>query len=105
MKQYLPTLLALGFFAGIFLLAFSSSDTQVAMYRVIGFVGFACAAGLVAIYWNRLVGTSKPKGVSRMEAYLRTPGRFSNQYGGMYELTDRIKAMRQKRHRPTLFNH
>lgn len=95
----------MGFFAGIFLLAFSSTDTQVAMYRVIGFVGFACAAGLVAIYWNRLVGTSKPKGVSRMEAYLRTPGRFSNQYGGMYELTDRIKAMRQKRHRPTLFNH
>ena len=105
MKKHLPTLLALAFFAGIFLLAFSSSDSEVATYRVIGFVGFACLAGLVAIYWNRIFGKSQANPVSKMQAYLRTPGRFSNQYGGMYEISDRIKAMRQKRHRPTLFNH
>jgi hypothetical protein len=106
MNRSLPTLLALGFFAGIFLLAFSTPDSVVATYRVIGFVAFACAAGLVAIYWNRIRGIQPSVSSPRMEAMRRNKANLSRGIGNMNEhLSDKLKAMRQKRHRPALLHH
>ncbi|QHL86419.1 hypothetical protein GU926_02750 [Nibribacter ruber] len=105
MNKNLPTLLALSFFAGIFLLAFSTSNSEVAAYRVIGFICFACAAGLVAIYWNRLRNAFMAKGPSKMDALLKDPAKFSREYGDIYVLADKLKARRQRRHRPTLLHH
>ncbi|AMM52256.1 hypothetical protein TH61_15120 [Rufibacter sp. DG15C] len=106
MNRTLPTLLALGFFAGIFLLAFSTPDSVVATYRVIGFVAFACASGLVAIYWNRIRGINPSMGSTSMETMRRNKANLSRGIGNMNDqLSDKLKAMRQKRHRPVLFHH
>ena len=105
-KDYLSTLIAIGFFAGTFVIAFSTNDSDVAAMRVLAYLGLGCFAAMVAIFWDKLVGTNaSPLGANHsINTILEDAEKFSEEYGDVYVLTDKLKKQRREKHRNQLLH-
>ncbi|WP_181306319.1 hypothetical protein [Rufibacter sp. XAAS-G3-1] len=96
-KDYSSTLIAVGFFAGTFVLAFSSNDSDTAALRVLAYLAIGCVLSLIAIFWHKLVVPEKEQGSSHLDSVLYDAEKFSQEYGDVYVLADKMKKQRKNR--------
>ncbi|AKQ45494.1 hypothetical protein TH63_07300 [Rufibacter radiotolerans] len=99
-KDHLSTLIAIGFFVGTFVIAFTTNDSDVAAMRVLVYLGIGCIAAMLTIFWDKLVGTEKANLESdhKINTILYDAEKFSEEYGDVYVLTDKLKKQRRAKH-------
>ncbi|WP_192820922.1 hypothetical protein [Rufibacter sp. LB8] len=94
-KNHLATTVTLAFFACTFLLAFTSQDSDVAAFRILSCIGLGCVLSVLTIYWDRLPGANTAKATSKYDAVLNDAQKFSQEYGEVYVLADKMKQQRK----------
>lgn len=96
-KNYSSTLIAIGFFAGTFVLAFSSDDSDTAALRVLAYLAIGCLLSIVAIFWDKLAPAHPEHSSSKIDQVLYDAQKFSQEYGDVYVLADKLKKQRKSR--------
>ncbi|RNI30618.1 hypothetical protein [Rufibacter latericius] len=94
-KDQLSTLIAVGFFAGTFVIAFTSNDSDIAALRVLAYLAIGCFLSLVAIFWDKILATGQEEGHSKIDHVLYDAEKFSEEYGDVYVLADKLKKQRK----------
>ncbi|WP_205500783.1 hypothetical protein [Rufibacter psychrotolerans] len=100
-KDQLSTLIAVGFFAGTFVIAFTSNDSDIAALRVLVYLGIGCLLSIFAIFWDKLFGAhaaTREHPHTKIDAVLNDGAKFSREYGDIYLMADQLKKQRRNRH-------
>ncbi|WP_066831065.1 hypothetical protein [Rufibacter ruber] len=93
-KSFRSSLVAIGFFVGIFALTLISQDSDMAVLTVLTYIGIASFSA-IAIY-SPLVNNEEPaRGVSKLDHLLQNAEKFSQEYGEVYVLADKLKQQRK----------
>ncbi|GGK68372.1 hypothetical protein ACD591_17070 [Rufibacter glacialis] len=93
-KDQLSTLIAVGFFAGTFVIAFTSNDSDTAAMRVLAYLAIGCLLSLVAIFWDRIIGSSESKPPATPSASNKEAESFTARFNDMYVSPDSRKNQR-----------
>ena len=96
-KNYYPTLISLTFFAGTFLIVFTSSDSDVAAFRFITYLFVSCFLAVSYIYKDILFKAKEKPAVTKMEHVLNDAEKFSQEFGEVYVLADKLKQQRKQK--------
>ena len=95
-KSYYSSLIALSFFAGTFLVAFSTGDSEMAAFY---FVAYLVTAGVLAVtssYWLPFVKSKfQHSAPAKIDHVLNDAERFSQEYGEVYVMADRLKQRKK----------
>lgn len=94
-KDKLSTLIAVGFFAGTFVIAFTSNDSDVAALRVLAYLAVGCFLSIVSIFWDKFFGVEAEQKDSKIDTILYDAEKFSEEYGDVYVLADKLKKQRK----------
>ena len=94
-KDQLSTLIAIGFFAGTFVIAFTSNDSDTAALRVLAYLAIGCFLSILCIFWDRLFSKEEDKSHDHFDTVLRDAKRFSDEYGDVYIMADKLKNQRR----------
>ncbi|WP_207430290.1 hypothetical protein [Sabulibacter ruber] len=102
-KDQLSTLIAVGFFAGTFVIAFTSNDSDIAAMRVLAYLAIGCFLTLIAIFWDKLFKAHHQEhDPSKINSVLSDAQKFSQEYGDIYIMADKLKKQRKIRHIDTI---
>ncbi len=94
-KDQLSTLIAIGFFAGTFVIAFSSNDSDIAAMRVLAYLAIGCFLSIITIFWDKLMTADTKEHHSKIDTVLYDAEKFSEEYGDVYVLADKLKKQRK----------
>ncbi|MBC3541570.1 hypothetical protein ACFSC6_02430 [Rufibacter sediminis] len=95
-KDQLSTLIAVGFFAGTFVIAFTSNDTDTAAMRVLAYLLIGCFVSILSIFWDKLMTNDNPQPDPEIDSVLYDAEKFSEEYGDVYVLADQLKKQRRE---------
>lgn len=95
-KSTVSTLLACVFFAGIFsVMLTAGGDSDVAAVRLVFYLVFTCALAIGITYWSRFTETKQVQSATaKFEHVFQDAEKFSQEYGDVYVLADRLKQQR-----------
>ncbi|MGV3539778.1 MAG: hypothetical protein ACO1OQ_08205 [Rufibacter sp.] len=107
-KSYYPTLIALSFFAGIFLVVFTTGDSETAATRFILYLVVSSVLAVTSSYWMPYVKSKVNTSPSKFDHVLQDAEVFSKEYGDVYVLADKLKQQKKLKkgkvgaHKPAL---
>ncbi|ALJ00551.1 hypothetical protein [Rufibacter tibetensis] len=96
-KDQLSTLIAVGFFAGTFVIAFTSNDSDTAALRVLAYLAIGCLLSILCIFWDRIISKEEDKSHAHLDTVLHDAKKFSDEYGDVYLMADKLKNKRKVR--------
>ncbi|MFB9862024.1 hypothetical protein [Rufibacter immobilis] len=97
-REQLSSVIAIAFFAGTFVIAFTSNDSDIAAMRVLAYLAVGCFLSMITIFWDKIMGTQKEENqqsVSKFDTILYDAEKFSQEYGDVYVLADQMKKKRK----------
>lgn len=93
--NYNPTTIALVFFAGTFLLAFTTEDTTVAAIRIVSYFCLTCLLTVAVLFKKEIKSFYQNHSQHQLNNILTNAENFSKEYGDIYLMADNLKRQRK----------
>ncbi|MFC6999733.1 hypothetical protein [Rufibacter roseus] len=96
-NKHYPNLIAFAFFAGLFLMVFTTEDSDAAATRLVAYLLLSCVSAIGAIYWDEIKEFvhNRTNPVTKIDAVLSDAEKFSEEFGEVYVMADKLKQKKK----------